>query len=69
MDKNEGTASLVRSDALLAECLLLLRRMEHSELCLAWSGHRCDCAVPSLVYRITKQLKANAPNHARSEAE
>jgi hypothetical protein len=62
MNKHDGAASLVRSDALLAECLVFLEELGHGPACCIWSGRRdakCDSDIPRLIRRVQKQLKAN----------
>ena len=63
MDNNDGAASLVRSDALLAECLVFIEELGHGPACYTWSSRRaakCDCEIPRLIRRVKKQLTANA---------
>ena len=68
MKKKSGAASLVRSDALLAECLVFIEELGHGPACDIWSGRRdakCDCDIPRLIRRVKKQLKANDKIEAR----
>jgi hypothetical protein len=71
MDKNDGAAMLVRSDTLLAECLIFIEELGHGPACNIWSGRRdakCDCDIPRLIRKVTKQLKANARIDGQKEA-
>ena len=62
LSQDDEELCLVRSDALLAECLVFIEELGHGPACDSWSGRRdtrCDCDIPRLIRRVKKQLKAN----------